>query len=386
MEDATVAPPAERRLSPWRILAVAGVWEVLGLVAWAISPASHFLNIALCGSLLLIFAEPDLARAGRTLLLGAGFGLVWGIAHRGDLGALPTHPATLGALLGLGALADLVLHPPQDGSVSLAAFGIPGIVLVAVPVILSIRGPMTQDAVLLEADRALGGLSSYAVAGVFGTWPALAALSRLAYVSLPVEVAVVALVAIRSALPTMRPGRIMLVCLLTGFVGAALYRICPATGPVYAFPGFPSERPGALPLAAMQVPPAFPRNAIPSLHFAWAWIVWRAARPVRWLRWATLLWLVGISIAALGFGEHYLIDLIVAVPFVTTLEALVAPARWYRPLAGALVTLAWLVYLGTSGRLSPAVGWVAVIATLAIGLWVAPRRPYAAPALAGEAA
>jgi hypothetical protein len=378
MAESDVSGLSPARLAAWRILTVAFVWQALGVLAWVLSPAIRFLNLALCGSLLLIFAEPSVARAGRTLLLGTGFGLVWSIAHSGQLATLIVDPATVGALLGLGALADLALHPPRDGSVRLAAFGIPGIVLAALSVSLMIRGPTTQDAVLLEADRALGNLPSYAVAAMLETRPTLATLTWLAYVSLPVEAAVVLLMAIRSALPAMRPGRIMLVCLLTSLLGAALYRICPATGPAYAFPGFPGRRPGPLPLTAMSVPSEVLRNAMPSLHFAWAWILWRSARPVRWLRWATLLWLVGIGIATLGYGEHYLIDLIVALPFVATTEALVARARWYRPLAGALVTLAWLVYLGAGGRLSPAVGWAAVIATLAIGLWVAPRRPYAA--------
>lgn len=387
MAEVVAPPPGDAPFPRSRILIAVAVWLVLGVLAWQVRPETRFLNVALTGSLVLTLAEPGLDRLRRTLLLGTGFGLLWTLAHAGSAVTLALNPSLPGAFLGLGALQEMALHPPENSTIARAAFGLPAFALLpALHLFPALPGPGTQDAVLLEADRALGGLFSYAVATVLEARPALATFAWLAYVTLPLEVALVLLVAIRSDLPGMRPGRIMLACLATGLLGAALYRVCPAAGPMYAFSNFPYERPAPQPLAAIIVPSQFPRNAIPSLHFAWAWILQRAAQPVPWLRWTTLAWLAGTGIATLGYGEHYLIDLIVAFPFVATMEALVANARWPRLLLGTSVTLTWLIYLGADGRLVRPLAWAAVAATFAAALWVAPRRPYAAPRTGEDAA
>ena len=371
-----------------RIIRVALIWQALGLLAWLLTPAVRFLVMALFGSgLLLLLAEPAWRRAARTGALGAAFGLVWAAGHPDPLQVALAHPTLPMALLGLGALGEFGLHPATDDTVTLAGFGIPlfvfGIALALGPI--SHAQLFTRDAVLLEADRSLGGLPSYAMATAIGGRPLLAAASWFAYVTLPIEVCVVTLVAIRRALPDMRPRRILLACATAGLAAAVLYLICPATGPRYAFPGFPAGRPGPLPLAGMVVSAEFPRNAMPSLHLAWAWMLHHAARPVAWLRYATLAWLAGVALATLWTGEHYLIDLVVAVPFVAAVEA--GLARALRPaLLAGVATLGWVVFLGTAGGLSPEVAWPAVGVTLALGVWAMPRTPYAetAPLVAGS--
>ena len=369
-----------------RTVRVAFTWQVLGVVAWALPPFARFLNISLCGSLVLsLLAEPSAGRFGRSLLFGTGFALLWVAAHASAIGPV-FQPVFLGALLGLGALAELSLHPTRHPVVAAGAFGLPCFVFIAALFLISTGSgnPVTQDAVLLAADRALGGLPSYAIAGVLATYPTLWALVGMAYNWLPLELALVLLVAVRRALPDMRPGLILYACGLAGVLGAAAYWFCPATGPRYAFAGFPTVRPGVLPLAAIPVAPQFPRNAMPSLHFTWAWLLWRAARPVSWLHHLTLAWLMAIAIATLAFGEHYVIDLVVAAPFAATIEAVVAQAGWLRISTGLLTTIAWLLILRGDSGLSTPVAWAALLSTVAVSGWAAPRLPFAARPSAGQ--
>ena len=90
------------------------------------------------------------------------------------------------------------------------------------------------------------------------------------------------------------------------------YLLVPVAGPFYAFPGFP-----AVPLTG---PPhairldALP-NGVPSIHFSTALLCAWYARRFRIGRWLGLLNLVATALATLGFGEHYVCDLIVAVPY-----------------------------------------------------------------------
>lgn len=369
-----------------RIVAVATTWQVLGVVAWVLSPAGQFLNAALCGSLALcLFVEPALGRLGRTLLFGLGFALLWAANHPGLIGEAFRQPDLIGALLGLGGLAESALHPPKERIATVASFGIPFSATLAALVLIPMGSgsPMTQDAILLEADRAFGGLPSYAMGTFLAAHPLLATLAWLTYKSLPLEVAVVVLVAVRRALPEMRPGPILSACALAALLGIAAYWTCPATGPHYAFPGFPTVRPDPLPLTRVAVSPEFPRNAMPSLHFAWAWLLWRAARPLRWLRYVTLVCLIGVAVATLGFGEHYVVDLLVAVPFAVAVEAAVAGTGWVRVAAGLLATTAWLLLFRAGDALSQPVAWAGLVGTLAISLWVAPRHPFAARPAAG---
>jgi len=147
--------------------------------------------------------------------------------------------------------------------------------------------------------------------------------------------------------------------------------------PRHAFGAFyPSHAP-PLPQIALQpmtVPDA-PRNCIPSLHLAGALAVWWNSR--RWLRWARLL--AGLFLAAtvfstLALGEHYLVDLVVAVPFTLAFQAawtvtlpLKNSARRRALATGAILTVAWFVGLryGLSPFvLSPAVSWSLVLLTL----------------------
>ncbi|HUE02511.1 MAG TPA: phosphatase PAP2 family protein [Bryobacteraceae bacterium] len=155
--------------------------------------------------------------------------------------------------------------------------------------------------------------------------------------------------------------------MVTAAGGFLAYNLYSAVGPVHIFgPRFPYAPPHAglppfAPFATLAEPSAA-RNAMPSVHMALL-IFWHArtfGRTCRVLAGALLELTV---MATLEFGEHYLVDLFVAVPFALAAQGLAAsgvpwrhPARIASVAAGALSVVGWLIYLrlpapllGTSG-------------------------------------
>lgn len=99
-----------------------------------------------------------------------------------------------------------------------------------------------------------------------------------------------------------------------------LYCLIPVSGPIYAFPGFPFAMPGHFtphPITISAGPNGLPAapNGIPSVHTSSAllivWFTWRW----KWGRVVGLSFLVLTIVATLGMGEHYVVDLIAAVPY-----------------------------------------------------------------------
>ncbi len=95
-------------------------------------------------------------------------------------------------------------------------------------------------------------------------------------------------------------------------VAPIIYLIVPVAGPKYAFPGFPFG-PGLVLPAAMSIHAA--PNGIPSVHFStallvlfltWKWTAGKVFGP---------LYLSLMFVATLASGQHYLVDLVAAVPY-----------------------------------------------------------------------
>ncbi len=193
--------------------------------------------------------------------------------------------------------------------------------------------------------------------------------------------------------------------LLVGPLASVCFLLFPATGPAYAFRTFPKLVVPAGEIARL-LPRAVeltgPRNAMPSLHFAWVLLAyWNARGTSKWVRGFCGLLLVLTIFATLASGEHYGVDLLVAVPFALGVQAL---AVWIsgvheKNVARALIaslglTAAWLVALRFGNRMfwvSPVVPWAAVVGTLAASVYpyrqitealasgVSPRREVGAP-------
>ena len=139
---------------------------------------------------------------------------------------------------------------------------------------------------------------------------------------------------------------------LAGAVGAGLYHIFPAVGPAVAFPTFPElPQPAGMTPATTYYDPGYVRNCMPSLHTAWALlIVINAAGLANMFRRLAILSAGLVMIATLVLGQHYLVDLIVAVPFTIAVQSAahaLIERRWPGPSfwAGSGAVAFWLYAL-----------------------------------------
>ena len=213
--------------------------------------------------------------------------------------------------------------------------------------------PITLDGFTYHADAGYGFPVSFAVGTLFDQVKVLRVMSLVVYLELPLACALVQ----ADELSTARaPGPPALALVMTiGLVGSAFYHLFPVAGPAYAFEGrypYLPPSPEHVALAPMLVTASVARNCMPSLHTAWALaLVWQTRGAARWLRYVTWWCLAWTVAATLGLGYHYVVDLVVAVPFLTFIRALCAwhseqRAERARALVGGLsLVLAWLFVL-----------------------------------------
>jgi hypothetical protein len=170
-------------------------------------------------------------------------------------------------------------------------------------------------------------------------------------------------------------GNLMTAFAVGGVCGFIFYQICPGLGPVYVFGSrFPAHLPGPGEFQLAMYHGAGARNAMPSMHMTWALLVWWGAWELTPLaRFIATGFAMLTFLATLGFGEHYLVDLIVAVPFVLLIEAICAlrsqrKAALQAGAAGLGLTLSWLLLLRTTlvAHLPTWACWVMVVGTIAI--------------------
>jgi membrane-associated phospholipid phosphatase len=123
-------------------------------------------------------------------------------------------------------------------------------------------------------------------------------------------------------------------------------------------------------------------NTTPSGHVAWAlllfWFAYRYCRKSVAVIFGAILFLT--IIATLGLGEHYVIDLIVAVPYAAAIWALVEK-QWQRGGAFLAIVIAWLLALrqGWAIPIPAPIMWLLCAATILASLpWHELRpSPYA---------
>lgn len=231
-------------------------------------------------------------------------------------------------------------------------------VLVPVPALnlTATLHPLTFDLHALHFDRVSGLGFTPALVAAVDQVPGLADAAGTAYGLTPITFLAVALLQLRG-----RPAHVASAVLLwVGMTSLALiaYHLLPLTGPRYAFGDATFLRtlrdPGANALAPMLVP-NFPRNAMPSMHFGWmlaASILWWQTGSRKASRALLIAVTVLTAIATLHSGEHYAVDLVVAVPFVLANLALWttgvpwrAAARRHAVFAGFGCWLAWVLLL-----------------------------------------
>jgi hypothetical protein len=231
--------------------------------------------------------------------------------------------------------------------------------------------PRVFDPVVMALDGAFGQ-PSFLAGRLPAAHPAVLKLVGLVYLLLPVAMAAIVALERRRAGPSrdvLRP------ILLAAAVGYALYQIYPVVGPEPLLGDrFPAGGPG---LAGsdrfiLAAGLAEPRNCVPSLHVGWALLLyWHGRLLGGAARAGTALWLALTAFATLATGQHYFVDLIVAVPFAALVDLLAepaAPAAARRARARLVAAAATLL-----------LGWYAI-------LLLAPAKPPSAPPLVAFAA
>ena len=160
------------------------------------------------------------------------------------------------------------------------------------------------------------------------------------------------------------PVNVIKMMVANALIGFALYFACPAAGPKYAFPSFP-HLPASVPFS--MVPLNATPNAMPSLHFGGALLLCWFCRPWKWLYRAMIVFASLTALATLGLGEHYLVDLVVAVPYALAMLAFACdvPERKTPLVAGTAMLALWLVLLRVT-QFPTAIAWTMVAGTLAV--------------------
>jgi hypothetical protein len=350
--------------------------------------ATPFLPYSLIGSFAIHFwTRPGRAECLATLSLASASALAFILASGRYRFDWPTSIGC-GAFLGLASLAVLAvqvvrttglaqeqkLHTLMAGSV----FGYSALFIAAILNFTTKLHPRTYDLYLYAADAGYGLPFCAWIGKLVASNAALLRVCSLAYESLPLAVSLIYAYERSGGRPV--PVRVLPAFLGGGAAVYVLYNLLPATGPHYVFgAAFPEHlpAPGAPHLVAIG---EAARNAIPSMHLACALLIFWACRYLpRWTKAAAGVYLLLTILATLGFGEHYVVDLVVAVPYALALQAICLPkpqtGQRITIMTGVVLTFAWVLALrfATPVFQSPIFTWSATIATIAL-CWHAKGR------------
>ncbi len=388
------------------VLALAGVLESTFA---GLSPTDDPFLASALGASALVFAATS--RSLREVLavsvvggIAAGALVVARLVPTTSVRTLLVLATTLGAAaLVVAAVSWARRRAPDSRSRLLAMVLIPLFAFVSLRYLrlTAILWPTTLDGALYGLDATFGFQPSFAMGRSFRAWPIFASIASSTYFALPLGFALV--YGLHRRRGSASGGGVITPFLLVAAVGYALYFVFPVAGPVYAFPeAYPGSPPDAeMVRSARSLVAPVARNCVPSLHTAWALLVWWHSRGLPpWARIVCFLFLAMTLAATLGLGFHYLWDLVIALPVTLTVHALTsteAPAfersralRW-----GALLMLACLALIPrgyeamTLSRFVPWTIAAAVVVTvfaLERTMWVRGARPVEVAATAPPAA
>jgi hypothetical protein len=347
------------------------------------------LESALAGAFLIhMRARPKPAEWVSCLALGSAFTVTYAWLHHGYGNYMGAAALAYATFLGLGSLVVLVtqvfvgakalrrLH--RDTLFAAAAFPYFSFILAFCLTFTTVLQPRIYDLSLYAFDEALQLKASLLLGNLMAGSSALTIAGVFVYQSMPL--AICFLVAVEREFPGRFRARILPLFITVGIAGVFLYNLLPAVGPIYAFgKSFPGSLP---PVSGLLIQPilqvAAPRNAMPSVHFACALLIWwNAAGLARGWRWLAAAFVAITLLATLGFGEHYLVDLVVALPFAVAVQSFALRVRSWASIerrvafwGGAGLTVGWMVALRAGLFLNaPALCWFAVLATCALSLW-----------------
>jgi len=308
-----------------------------------------------------------------------------------DYRVMGFHPRFMAAFsfAGLSGLAVLgsrtIWARNQDRTLFLYAF-LPAVLFVASEYMASTLldytealHPKTFDLYLYSVDSSLRVQFSFLLGQLFARYQWFRFTGLLFYIALPLPLALVYAALLRLKNKNAFP--VMLAFLVTGPMGVLFYNMVPAAGPVHifgqGFPWHPLPTSQAMRMVLETVPLKGARNAIPSLHMAWALLVWWNSKVLsRWIRVIALAFVIFTVLATLGTGEHYFVDLVVAFPFAVMVQALCLyrlpfkyGARRVAFLFGTFASLAWMALISFATPffwISPVIPWAMVIATVSV--------------------
>lgn len=333
--------------------AVFSAWLALTpMLFWLLRDSLHFDLTGASGvPLTMLFAT--------SMAIPASLGLLWRVLF---VLAADDDPVLVTRLRWLVALAVMFMAVPQP-ALSLT----------------STLHPTTFDLYALRFDHIAGlGITPW-LHGFIESVPVLPTAVRVAYGMTPLLFLAVALLHLRRRPPNVATALLAWVGLTTCALLA--YHLFPITGPVYLFGSnefIAKLRDAAsLPLDQSLVQP-FPRNGMPSMHFGWclaASILWWRSGTKWWTRAMIIGTTVLTACATLYLGEHYVIDLIVAVPFVLAALALCTTGVLWSARVGVVVAgfsawLAWVLLLRHGMEVLVAQPWLCQVLLLATVLLV----------------
>jgi hypothetical protein len=372
---------------------LSAAWIALVIAAAVLTNFDEpYLPFAIGGGLVFFLrAAPSRWEVYAWLLISA---LLVKVVHLSQIPFWVLRVATSFALLGLGAILLLglrALWSEREGRENAVALLAPALILIffiftSAHVLRWSGGlnPQTEDAWLYAFDGSLGFQPSFAMGRIMYSSIFLARSAAVTYLSLPFAMAVVCAWQVPVAARRIS-WHMLTVLLLAGVAGWLLYNVVPGTGPIYAFGrnfpwnGFAYKDLSTFALEKISIPAGIPRNAMPSLHMGWVVLLfWNSRGLSRTLRAALLLYLLLTVVATLGTGQHYLVDLIVSLPFALAVQSAASytlpnkQRRLITMVMGTSLTLAWLllVRFGVSLALrSPLIPWVLILATASSTFW-----------------
>jgi len=328
-------------------------------------------------------ARPDRKHIGISAAIGAAVSILYLLAG-GHFGPDPLAAFIgAGAFLGIGSLMtmsiDIVWTGSRDYVVPLRdALILPVFALVAGLCMNFVNGrPLpSYDYRLWTFDVSLWNSPERTVAHWVQTIPGLRTAASITYSSLLIFPPLYHAWAAWRGAP--RRMHLMNAFVVAGLCGFVLYQICPAIGPLYCFKSqFPDHLPSLSPDTKLSVflsPDV--HNAMPSMHITWALLVWWSAHELgKWAVAIASVFVVLTGISMIGSGEHYLVDVVVALPLILLVHGLCMKKKAWS-IGGAALALGWLIFFRTGASIGVpgAVNWVLVAATLALSTWPLRRR------------
>ena len=230
--------------------------------------------------------------------------------------------------------------------------------------------PAAYDNFLYAFDSSLGISPGASVAKLFDALPWLGTAASITYALLLLFPTLYDAWGLRRGVRS----SLMTAFVVGGVCGFIFYQVCPGLGPLYVFGSrFPGHLPSPAETSLGMYYGGGARNAMPSMHMTWALLVWWSAWELTPLARVIASGFAMLTfLATLGYGEHYLVDLIVAVPFALLIEAICALPRERKAALGAGVVglglmLGWLFMLRTTAvaHVPAWASWAMVVGTIA---------------------